>query len=85
MQEVKQSVLTLESQKKLTLTGVESVDAFSETDIFLTVCGKKVRVSGAKMKIVAFSQGSGSFSAAGEFSAVRYGAQRGKLFSGLFK
>ncbi len=85
MQEAKQSILTLESQKKLTLSGVESVDAFSETAILLTVCGKRVRVAGSKMKIVAFSQGSGNFSAVGDFTAVRYGAERGGFFRKLFR
>ncbi|MDE7295812.1 MAG: YabP/YqfC family sporulation protein, partial [Clostridia bacterium] len=34
------SVFTLEQQKKLTMTGVESVESFSPTQIVLRVAGK---------------------------------------------
>ena len=52
--EVRQSILTLENQSKLTLTGVERVDAFSEHSISLTVNGQKVRIDGSKLKVLAF-------------------------------
>ena len=39
-----QSVLTIEQQKRISMTGVESVDSFSDTAIRLTVCGKKVLI-----------------------------------------
>ena len=44
MQNQTNSVLTVEQQKKLSLTGVESVDAFSDTEIRLMVAGKKMRI-----------------------------------------
>ena len=53
--ETRQSVLTLENQSKISMTGVERVDAFSERLIQLTVNGKKVRIEGSKLRVLAFS------------------------------
>lgn len=79
------SVLTLEQQKKISMTCVESVDAFSPTRILLTVGGQRVTVEGNGLKVLAFSQGSGNFSASGDVRSLRYGGgAKGKL-SGLFK
>lgn len=78
-----QSVLTLENQKKLTLTGVESVESFSDTAIVLTVGGKKATICGQKLKILAFSQGNGNFSACGEVNSLKFGGA--KKLSKLFK
>ena len=81
----KESVLTIEQQKRITFSGVESVDAFSQTCILLTVLGKKVRIEGTNLKVLSFSQGSGNFAASGEVSLVRFGGARGKVLSRLFK
>lgn len=78
------SILTIEQRKKITMTAVESVDAFSEERIRLTVCGSKVTIDGSNLKILSFSQGSGSFSAIGTVRAIKYGGERAKL-SGLFR
>lgn len=83
--ETVQSVLTIEQQKKITFTGVESVDAFSDNAITLTVNGKKVQIAGSGLKVLAFSKGSGNFSASGEVSSVRFGGARGKALQRLFK
>lgn len=80
-----QSVLTIEGQKKITMTGVDSVDAFSETEIKLTVNGKRVSVGGSQLKVLAFSKGSGNFSASGEVTSVKYGGAKGKTLQRLFK
>ncbi len=61
------------------MTGVESVDAFSDGAISLTVGGKKVLITGAGLKILAFSKGNGNFSATGEVSSVKYGGGKGGL------
>ncbi len=83
-EEIKESVLTIEQQKKVTMSGVSSVDSFSESLILLTVNGKRVRIEGTKLKVLSFSEGSGNFVASGEVTLVKYGMQ-GKLFSRLFK
>lgn len=79
------SVLTIEQQKKISLTGVGSVDGFSETEIRLTVNGKKLKIFGSHLKVLAFSQGSGNFAASGEITALKFGARKGKFFQRLFK
>ena len=78
-----QSILTVEQRKKISMTCVESVDSFSETRILLTVGGQKVTIDGDKLKILAFSQGSGNFAASGEVRALRYGTK--VKLSGLLK
>lgn len=84
MQEGKISVLTLEQQKKLTLTGVSSVDGFSDTTITLTVGGVRVTIGGARLKVTSFSEGNGNFTATGDFSSIRFGGAKG-FFRRLFK
>ncbi|MDE5897389.1 MAG: YabP/YqfC family sporulation protein [Clostridia bacterium] len=79
------SILTIEQQKKITMTGVESVDAFSETAIALTVNGNRMQIAGRGLKVLSFSKGSGNFSASGDVSAVKYGGAKGKALQKLFK
>ena len=85
MQNEVNSVLTIEGQKKISLTGVESVVSFSDTEIRLVVAGRKMRIAGSNFKVQAFSKGSGAFSAIGEVAFVRYGGAKGKFFQRLFK
>lgn len=85
MQEIKQSILTIEDKKKLTLTGVSSVDAFSESAISLTVNGRRILIAGSGLKVLAFSEGSGNFSASGEVYSVKYGGAKGASFKKLFQ
>ncbi len=82
--DVKQSILTLESQSRLTMTGVERVDAFSDREIRLTVNGRRVRIEGSKLKVLSFSEGSGNFTASGSVDSVRF-TQGAKGISHLFK
>lgn len=77
-------ILTIEQRKKISLTNVESVDAFSENRILLTVGGARVTIEGTHLKALSFSQGSGAFSASGDVSLVRYGSAKSK-FKNLFK
>ncbi len=72
MQETNKSVLTLEAQSKLTLSGVTAVDYFGENEIVLTVGGKKLKISGSRLKVLSFSEGSGNFAASGEFVTLKF-------------
>ena len=83
-QQTEQSVITIEQRKKIRVTGVESVDSFSDSCVALTVEGRKLRIAGNQLKIVAFSKESGNFAAIGEISGIRYGA-KGKAVSRLFR
>ena len=84
MQETTVHSIIIEGQNSITVSGVESVLAFSENKISLMIAGRgKLHVSGADLKIAGFSKTSGSFSATGKIFGVSYG---GKSFaSKLFK
>ena len=83
MQENKHSV-TIEQRKSLTVSGVESVVAFSEMKIVLALIGGgRMTVVGTNLKITGFSKANGSFVEDGSVSSVSYGAK--SLASRLFK
>ena len=75
---VKHSV-SIEQRKNITVNGVESVTAFSEVKIILTlVGGERMHVVGTNLKISGFSKTNGTFTAEGTISGVSYG---GKSFA----
>ncbi len=75
MQENKHSV-QLEQKKNLTVSGVESVAAFSEVKIILSlVGGGRMSVLGSALKITAFSKASGTFTAEGSVTGISYGGK----------
>ncbi len=78
-------VLTLEGQKRLTMTGVESVDGFSEQSLKLSISGKRVLITGNHIKISSFNQATGSFMADGNFDSVRFDGKKGNFFKRVFK
>ena len=84
MQENKNHLVSIEQRKSISVNGVESVSAFSEVKIVLTLCGgDKMHVAGSDLKIVGFSKTNGTFTAEGTISGVSYG---GKSFaSKLFR
>ncbi|MBQ9728244.1 MAG: hypothetical protein IJV85_01470 [Clostridia bacterium] len=84
MQETGKHSVIIEQRKALTVSGVESVAAFSEVKIVLTLLGgEKMQVVGSDLKISGFSKTSGTFTAEGTVTSVSYG---GKSFaSRLFK
>ncbi len=75
MQENKHSV-QLEQKKNLTVSGVESVAAFSEVKIILALTGGgRMSVVGSGLKITAFSKTSGTFTAEGSVTGISYGGK----------
>lgn len=80
--EEKPHTLQIDQRKKITMTGVESVQSFSPREIQLVVSGGKLVVTGSEMKVTAFSKASGDFAAVGKIDGVRYNAAGGlkKLF-----
>lgn len=84
MQEILHS-LDIEQQKSVTVTGIESVASFSESQIVLSLCGSntKLYITGSGLKITGFSKTSGTFTATGSVNGVRYGGK--SLRSRLFK
>ena len=85
MQEIinKHSVI-IEQRKSINVNAVESVIAFSEVKILLSlVGGGRMQVLGTGLKITGFSKTSGSFTAEGNLTSISYG---GKSFaSRIFK
>ncbi len=83
MQENKHTVV-LEQRKNLAVTAVESVVAFSEVKIILSlVGGERLTVVGSGLKICGFSKANGTFSAEGTFTGVSYGGK--SVASRIFK
>jgi hypothetical protein len=75
---IKHSV-SIEQRKNITVNGVESVTAFSEVKIVLTLIGgERMHVVGSNLKINGFSKTNGTFTAEGSISGVSYG---GKSFA----
>lgn len=83
MEEKVQTAL-IEQQKKITMTGVESVDSFTEKQITLSVTGGKAVIAGEGLKIVSFSQSGGGFCATGKISGVQFSEKRQKISKRLF-
>ena len=75
----------LETRKKLNMTGVETVDGFTEQQIKLTIGGKSVSVLGQGIKITAFNKTTGSLTAEGLFDEIKYNGQKTPLIKRIFK
>ncbi len=83
MQENKHFV-QLEQKKLLTVSGVESVVAFSEVKIILSLIGGgRMSVLGSGLKITAFSKTNGTFTAEGSVTGLNYGGK--SVASRIFK
>ena len=83
-QSISKHSVSIEQRKSITVSGVESVTAFSEVKIVLALIGnERLQIVGSGLKITGFSKTSGSFTAEGEFMGLSYG---GKSFaSRIFK
>ena len=77
--------LTLDLRKKLTITGVESVDGFSEQTLKLSVNGDKLVVLGNDIKITSFNKSNGNLSAEGDFFELKYQKKRDGILKKVFK
>ena len=68
--------ITIEQRKRLSVTAVDSVVAFSEVKIILSlVGGERLIVVGTHLKIVGFSKTNGTFLAEGTVTGVQYGGK----------
>lgn len=83
MQENKH-IVTIEQRKNLTVNAVESVVAFSEVKIILSLLGgERMSVIGSGLKITGFSKTNGTFAAEGRITSVSYGGK--SALSKIFK
>ena len=84
MQEIIKHSIMLEQRKNLTISGVESVVAFSEVKIVLALSGgDKLYIIGTDLKITNFSKNSGAFTAEGQIVGMSYGGSN--FASRIFK
>ena len=77
--------LTLDGRKKLSMTGVEAVEAFSEQSLKLVVAGNRVIINGENIKISAYNKATGVLSADGEFNEIKYNHKKQPLVKRIFK
>jgi len=76
--------IEIENRRKLSVTGVESVDGFTEQILNLTTGGIKLKILGDKIKITSFNKSNGQLLAEGDFTEIKYGAKKVGI-KGIFK
>lgn len=74
----------IEQQKKITVTGVLSVDGFTSREIRITLDSGRAMIAGEGLKIVSFSKANGNFSAVGKIAGIRFFGRQEKLTKRLF-
>lgn len=84
-EETREQSLTVENRRRLNMTGVVSVDGFSEEVIRLSLSDGKTVISGEGLKIVGFSKQTGTLTAEGLVHAIRFAGKRAPLLKRIFK
>ena len=79
------SKLILEARKRLSMTGVDTVDGFTEQTLRLTVSGEKLTVNGENIKIISFNKANGNLLADGIFHEIKYSKVKLPLVKRLLK
>ncbi len=77
--------LVLEGRKKLSMTGVDAVESFSDQNLKLKVAGNKVSIFGENIKITSYNKSSGILSAEGVFNEIKYAHAKAPLIKRIFK
>ncbi|MBE5750592.1 MAG: hypothetical protein E7346_06990 [Clostridiales bacterium] len=77
--------LCLDGRKRLSMSGVETVDSFSDQMLKLTVSANKVIIVGENIKITSYDKDKGQFNAEGNFTEIKYVQKKGSLMKRLFK
>ena len=85
MQIVEQNTLQLDNQKKLTMTGVVSVDTFSPNQLKLSLEGKSVVVCGDNLKVVNFNKSQGNLLVEGIVFEIKYLNKKPAIIKRIFK
>lgn len=79
-----QSVL-IENQKKITLSGVLSIEGFTTQQIILELATGKAIVFGSGLKIAGFTKAGGQFIAVGSIKGMRFCNKQDKFLKRIFK
>ena len=85
MQNVEQNTLQLDNQKKLTMSGVVSVDTFSPNQLKLSLEGKSVVVCGDNLKVVNFNKSQGNLLVDGLVNEIKFLNKKTTLIKRFFK
>ena len=82
---IQTQVLHLEGKKRLNISGVKSVDGFTDDKIRITAETGRIIITGARLKINCFAEATGAFSCEGEVFSVTLASQKQGFIKGLFK
>ena len=82
---IKDEKLVLENRKRLSLSGVESVDGFSEGFLRLSLSSGKLQILGENIKITSFNKSSGNLDAQGEIYQIKYLNKKQPIVKRIFK
>ena len=77
--------LELENNKRLSLSGVSSLDGFSSQVLNLTINGTKLKVIGQDIKITSYNKSAGTLVADGIFNEFKYAVKSVPLVKKIFK
>ena len=77
--------LVLDGRKRLSMTGVDAVDGFSNEYLKLSVYGSKFNVVGENIKITSYNKATGSLTADGNFFEIKYNKKKAPLIKRIFK
>jgi len=85
MEENKLQTLTIEQQKRLTMSGVQSVDGFNEQSVIITLTDGRMQVMGEGLKVLAFSKTTGNLTLDGKILTVKFALKKQPLMKRLLK
>jgi len=85
MEENKLQTLTVEQQKKLTMTGVVSVDGFNEETVTVTLNEGRMQILGEGLKVLAFSKTTGNLIIDGKIITIKFALKKQPLVKRLLK
>lgn len=77
--------IILENRKAISITGVESVESFSEQSLKLVVLGSKLTICGENIKISSYNKETGVMTADGEFNEIKYSHKKIPVLKRIFK
>lgn len=78
-------LVTIEQQRKITLSNIGSVISLSDRQIILSSSGGKIVIQGENLKINGFSESTGNFCASGIILSLTFKGKTDTLKNKLFK
>ncbi len=75
----------MSDRKKASLTGVNTVDGASGSELTLSTVLGKLEIKGNELKIVKFDETDGNLTFVGNIDSIKYAAPKQSLLKRLFK